>query len=66
MITCRTCRFFKDKSDTDEVNDYGIGLCMRYPRMLYQVSTGKCFYADVMKEDDWCGEWLANPSHMED
>lgn len=59
METCRTCRFFKDKSLThNEVHSNGIGSCMRYPRMTLQQSSARCFYPDVMREDDWCGEWI--------
>jgi hypothetical protein len=59
METCRTCRFFKDKSEiSNEVNKNGIGVCRRYPRLALQQGSGKCYYADVMREDDWCGEWI--------
>jgi hypothetical protein len=64
METCRTCRFFKDKVNTEnEVNDTGIGSCMRYPRIILQQNIGRCFYADVMREDDWCGEWRQSPTN---
>lgn len=59
MEKCRTCKFFKDKNETkDEVHSEGIGSCMRYPRLMLQTSNYRCYYADVMKEDDWCGEWI--------
>jgi hypothetical protein len=56
---CRNCLFFKDRYEVDdEVHPDGIGQCRRYPRIIIQESKSLNFFPDVMKENDWCGEWI--------
>jgi hypothetical protein len=55
--SCPTCRFYKKWKTINPLAPPSIGCCHRYPRLTMN-DNGSCFYADVVNETDWCGEWI--------
>jgi hypothetical protein len=55
--SCPTCRFYKKWTNINPSSPPSIGCCHRYPRIT-MTNNGSCHYVDVVKEDDWCGEWI--------
>lgn len=55
MELCKTCKYYKSKTSSNEgISEYS-GYCRRYPRIpLNNVR----FYIPEVDDDDWCGEWI--------
>lgn len=57
MEVCETCKYYKEKSESQEGASEASGYCNRYPRVP-MVATCVYFYVPEVDKDDWCGEWI--------